>query len=438
MPRITKSSNATSNPPTPSAAVLIDKAETAFVAPPQLTTFDRPASPPPAFLHGEDAASRPPRTLARMPLLPSDLLKQHHCFISTDTRFRAAARFLQSLWRGDAQIPIGMHVSPTGDKPTRIKLGSRLHFKAARGGLNFVAPEVYQLVRRELILREEGAVIDVERLFANALSSMPQCFNLLGPMALDLDLATAVWRRLLPGFVHTVEGISFEHSPGRGDARFLSDGTAFDAVIRVINPNGNPATVYIEVKYSEGMCGPAADPRSRYDEASRQVRLFQNPDSAVLRSLALEQLWREHMLAQLAVDLQYTPQAHFVAIGPRLNRRVSTAFRLHAAELLDLSSADEDNRVGFTPITLEAVIEALAEARAVDLARQLWSRYLDFARVYDHALAADIPNVSFKRLAAHSSLASKRTSPERPPGTSSESPADQSSSATSATGEEER
>ena len=27
-------------------------------------------------------------------------------------------------------------------------------------------------------------------------------------MALNLDLATAVWRRLLPGFVHTVEGIS--------------------------------------------------------------------------------------------------------------------------------------------------------------------------------------------------------------------------------------
>jgi hypothetical protein len=221
MPRITKSARDASNPPTASAPVLIDKAETAFVRPSQLTTFERPAAPPPAFLQGEDTASRAPRPLSRMPLLPSDLLKQHHCFISADTRFRAAARFLQSLWRGDAQIPIGMHLSPTGDKPTRIKLGSRLQLKAARSGLNFVAPEVHQLVRRELILREGGAVIDVERLFANALSSMPLCFNLIGPMALDLDLATAVWRRLLPGFVHTVESISFEHSPGRADARFL-------------------------------------------------------------------------------------------------------------------------------------------------------------------------------------------------------------------------
>ena len=175
-----------------------------------------------------------------MPLLSSELLRQHHCYIATDTRFRAAARFLQSLWRDDAQIPIGMEILPAGDKPTRIKLGSRLHFKAARSGLNFVAPEVYQLVRRELILREEGAMIDVDRLFANALSSMPLCFNLFGPMALNLEMATAVWRRLLPSFVHSVESIGFEHSPGRGDARFLSDGTAFDAVMRVTMDNGNP------------------------------------------------------------------------------------------------------------------------------------------------------------------------------------------------------
>jgi hypothetical protein len=416
MPRIAKSHRAASNLAVANAAILVGPAETAFVPPAPLTTFERPASPPLAFLHGESNASFvPPRSLTRMPLLSSGLLKQHHCDIATDTRFRAAARFLQSLWRIDANIAMGIHFSPAGDAtPTRIKLGSRLHLKAARTGLNFVAPEVYQLVRRELILREEGAVIDVDRLFANALSSMPLCFNLLGPMALNLDLATTVWHRLLPTFVRTVENISFEHSPGRGDARFLADGSAFDAVMHVITPEGEPATVYIELKYSEAMTGPAAALGPRYDEASRQVRLFQHPASPALRSLALEQLWREHMLAQLAVDLQLTPRAHFVAVGPWLNRRVSTAFRLYAAELVDPTPLDDDNRVGFTPITLEAVIEATAEAGAADLARQLWSRYLDFARVYDHALAADIPKVGFKRPATPSSPAPKQASSEPP------------------------
>lgn len=388
---------------------LIDKTSSAATKPSVANSADE---------HGGVAESGfvPPRTLIRVPFLPSELLRQHHCFVSTDTRFRAAARFLQSLWRTDANIAIGIHFSATGDdRSTGIELGSRLDLKAAQSGLNFVSPEVHQLVRRELILREEGAVIDVDRLFANALSSMPLCFNLLGPMALNLELASAVWRRLLPSFVHAVESIGFEHSPGRGEARFLSDGTAFDAVIQVITPSGGAATVFVEVKYSEAMTGPAAPLRPRYDEASREVRLFQHPESLALRSLALEQLWREHMLAQQAVDLQLTPKARFVAIGPRLNRRVSTAFRLYAAELIDPTSPD-DSRVGFTPITLEAVIEALAGAGADSLARKLWFRYLDFPRVYDLALAANIPNVGFKRAVALSSPPPKQDSTKHPPG----------------------
>ena len=438
MTRIAKSPPARSNRLSVRADVLVDKAGTAFIAPSQLTTFERAASPRPALLIGNGAGSTPPRTLSRIPLLPSDLLKQHHCFVSTDTRFRAAARFLQSLWRGDTNIAIGIHVSPNGDKPTRIKLGSRLHLKAARSGLNFITPEVHQLVRRELILREEGAVIDVDRLFANALSSMPLAFNLLGPLALDLDLATAVWRRLLPDFVQTVQRIGFEHSPGRGDARLLGDGTAFDAAVQVVTPAGNPATVFIELKYSEGMTGPAAAHGPRHDAASRQVRFYHDPDSAALRSTALEQLWREHMLAQLAVDNGVADRAVFVAIGPRLNRRVAAAFRNYA-ELLADKEAEDELRVEFQPMTLEAVVEAIAEAGAVDLALPLWSRYLDFPRVYERALAADISNVSFKRLAAHSSPTPKRNSSQHPPGGPSETPVDQRQlAATSASGAEDR
>jgi hypothetical protein len=36
-------------------------------------------------------------------------------------------------------------------------------------------------------------------------------------LTLDLKLATAVFRRLLPEFVHGVQHIAFEHSPGRRD-----------------------------------------------------------------------------------------------------------------------------------------------------------------------------------------------------------------------------
>lgn len=320
------------------------------------------------------------KQLSRGPLIPEAVLKRHGAYCAIDTRFRSAARLLQCLWLKDQAIPTASSAR-SGDINTGSSFGSILDAGAAHAGRNFLSPAVHHLALQELLLREEEAAIDEERLFGNALSSMPLTFNLFGPLALDLTLATSVFRRLLPDFVHTVEQIIFEHSPGRREGRFLNDRTAFDLAVRVITPDGEPATVFIEVKYSESMEGPAARMRDRYNEASRQVHLYRAPDSAILRSLALEQLWREHMTAQLAVDLGITSRAIFMAIGPHLNRRVQAAFRVYEAELLDADQR-ELGRVAFEPLTLETVIEAVAAAGASELAHALWGRYCDLDRVY--------------------------------------------------------
>ena len=373
----------------PAAAVHPDPASNTPVAPAILI---EPAAAPCAFISSAPTATK---QLTRLPLIPTGILRQHRCFVSTDTRFRAAARLLQSLWRADQQLPMSLHVS-ANEQPTSVKLGSRLTAAAGHAGRNFVSPEVYALVRRELILREEGACIDEDRLNTNLLSSMPLAFNLLGPLALDLDLASRVLAQLLPTFIHSVQGISFEHSPGRGDPKYLSDGTAFDAVVAVTTPDGEPATIFVEVKYSEAMTGPAATRRPRYDEASRQVRLFQDPDSPELRTVALEQLWREHMLGQLAVDHGAANKAVFVAIAPRLNRRAMAAFQLYTSQLADPEPEDE-LRVPFVGLTLETFIEALAAAGATDLATQLRQRYLDFQRVLELALTPPAKPLSSPR-----------------------------------------
>lgn len=340
---------------------------------------DASAAPAPETL---PASSSVPtfKQLTRTPLVPEAVLKRHDAYCAIDTRFRRAARLLQCLWLKDQDIPTASSAR-SGGINTGSSFGSILDAGAARAGRNFLSPAIHRLALQELLLREEDAAIDEERLFGNALSSMPLTFNLFGPLALDRDLATAVFRRLLPDFVHTVEQIIFEHSPGRHEDRFLKDRTAFDLAVRVITPDGEPATVFIEVKYSESMEGPAARMRDRYNEASRQVHLYRDPDSAILRSLALEQLWRENLTAQLAVDLGITSRAIFMVIGPHLNRRVQAAFRVYEAELLDADQR-EPGRVAFAPLTLETVIEAVAAAGASELAQALWARYCDLDRVY--------------------------------------------------------
>lgn len=273
-------------------------------------------------------------------------------------------------------------------------LGSYLRADAADAGRNFISPQVHLLALRELLLlREEDAAVDEDRLITNALSSMPLVLNVFGPLALDTKMATAVFRQLLPEFVHSVERIAFEHSPGRRDDRFLADRTAFDVAVHITTPDGEAGIVYAEAKFSEDMAGPVARWRERYDQALQEVRLYKNPDSPILRSPPIEQLMREHCLSQLAVDHGITSRAMFIGIGPRLNRRVDAAFRVYANELLPVAD-DDPKRVRFRHFTLEALIDAIDVAGDHGTADWLWKRYCDFQRVYDAALAVIAANAT--------------------------------------------
>ena len=325
-----------------------------------------------------------PPPLLRTPFVSDTVAKHYdsHCII--DSRFRRAALLLQILWMRDQSIP------NAAEEERGAHLGSYLRADAAEDGLNFISPQVHLLALRELLLREEDAAIDEDRLITNTLSSMPLVFNAFGPLALDTKLATSVFRQLLPDFVHSVEGIVFEHSPGRRDDRFLADRTAFDVAIYVVTPEGEPGIVYTEMKYSEDMSGPCARWRDRYDEALQEVGLYKNPDSAMLRTPPIEQLMREHMLAQLAVDHRITPRAMLIAVGPRLNRRAQAAFRVYENELLPVDGNDP-TRVGFQHFTLEAFIDAIDVAGDQEIADKLWTRYCDFRRVYDAAMAVIAP-----------------------------------------------
>lgn len=144
--------------------------------------------------------------------------------------------------------------------------------------------------------------------------------------------------------------------------------------------DGEPVTIFIEVKLSESM-GPAARMRERYSEVSRQVLLYRDPNSSVLRSDAVEQLWRLHLLSQLAVDNGVTPRAVFLAVAPQLNTQVWGAFRVYQDELIEPEERGTD-RVPFVPLTLETVIDTIAAVGASDLAQALWNRYCDFTEVY--------------------------------------------------------
>ena len=203
---------------------------------------------------GPRAARAPPMSTEPLPLLPPALLRAHHCHDMQDTRFRALARLAQALWRERQGLPCGACSTRPPASAANSAAASR---RCGLAGANFVDPALVPLVRRELVYREIGAVIDADRLWTNSSPASRSPSTSSARSEQDLSLATAVLRRLCPDLAGTVSAVLLEHSPGRGDPAFTGDGTAFDVLLQLAQPDGTRSFAAVELKYSETRGRPA-------------------------------------------------------------------------------------------------------------------------------------------------------------------------------------
>lgn len=310
----------------------------------------------------------------RLPLIPDSILRQYKVHEPNDTRFRAAARLLQALWRDKRDIPMGSYINGAG---RRRPLGSRLSPLASAAGANFLHPDLRRLTVRELAYREPGAMIDEHRVWSNMLSSMPLAFNLFGAFKLNPGLAQAVCTTLWPQICSEVCHIQFEHSPARGDLAFTADGTAFDVFISCRDATGAKTFIAIEVKYSEAMQEPEARRRDRYTDLVHSCGLYRDPADPSLLANPVQQLCREHMLAQCLITNRLYDHGVFVCLAPRLNDPAQRACSLYGARL-----ANRPDLCAFESLTLETLITAIGDAGSSDFAAALDERYCDFTPVH--------------------------------------------------------
>lgn len=319
----------------------------------------------------------------RLPIIPSHILKQYQVEDIRDTRFRACARLLQSMWREDQQLPVGSHQQT--NEHDRC-LGSRIDRASGSSGLNFLSTKIARLTKYETVYREPGAMIEEERLWHNLLSSQPLCFNLFGEMKLDLSMASRFWSSLFPDLMAKVESIYFEHSPGRGDEAFIADHTAFDVLIAGQDRKGQRSFIAIEVKYSESMNEPAATMRPRYESVSTRSGLFKDPEHPALRSAPIQQLWREHMLSQTMVDNGLYDSGLFLVVHPAKNEYCSAAVTSYKQHLNEPSGSNP----AFAALTLEECVQELRRIGEAELADALFARYLDFDRIEETIFGREV------------------------------------------------
>jgi hypothetical protein len=277
-----------------------------------------------------------------------ELLASHDVVVPTDNPFQRRARLLQALWRKDRGLPIGEHRGRA--------LGSRLAMPAAKDALsNYLTDTIRAVVRREVLdpVRSQGKLYAQPRIFNDLLSSQPLCFNLFGELQQDLSLASRALRRMTDGRIDSVTAISFEHSPGRGDAKYTGDRSAFDVFIEYRGSTGAAGFAGIEVKYHEDLDDQPAPHRDRYDEVAAAMGCFDQAALDQLKHKPLQQVWRDHLLAgSLLLDRDGGYADGFLAfLYPKDNERCSRAVESYRACL--------QSETSFVPWTLETVVEAI-------------------------------------------------------------------------------
>jgi hypothetical protein len=310
------------------------------------------------------------KPITQLPIVPAAVLMKHRVFEEYDNRFRSCARLMQSLWRQNQKLPIGTFIPRAGRKRT---IGSLISTAAGTEGRNFLTPAIAEIARLETAYQEPGALIDQTRLFCNLLSSMPLTFNAFAPLRRDRDLAARVLRAIIPGIdIKAVRDILFEHSPGRQDPTLTGDRSAFDVAFIYERGDVQTAFIAIEVKYSETGTEPAPpELNPRYTDLAHSSGLFKDPDHAALRVNPLQQLFREHLLAQAAVIRGDYAEAYFVLVAPRLNHLVQNSAALYTSVLAKPTAG----QVPFVNVELEQLVDALGWAGAHDHAAALHERY---------------------------------------------------------------
>ncbi|MGX7704618.1 PGN_0703 family putative restriction endonuclease [Methylobacterium sp. Gmos1] len=310
----------------------------------------------------------------RVPLIPEAARRRHSVFVPADHRFKAAARFMQALWREDRGLAMGTHVNRREPHRPR-RLGSRISTAAGALGANFLHPDIVPVVTRALAYREPGAAYDIDRLKTNLLSSQPLAFNLFGLLARDPALATRFVAEFLPGTLTEVTDVLFEHSPGRGDQRFTADRTAYDIVLRGRDATGARGLICIEIKYSEAGHEPAPPPHPRHTQIAHATPgLFVDPDNPTLTSATCQQFYRQHCLASAMLTAGLADTATLAFIAPTHNQSAHAAAATYRRHLTD----PQTGAIPFVPTTLEHAFAAIATAGLPDHARALHRRYTDW------------------------------------------------------------
>jgi len=239
--------------------------------------------------------------------------------------------------------------------------------KGHESGKNFLTQEVAEFVKRELEAwqsKSTGAM-ESDRLFNNLLSSQPLAFNFFAPLAMDLDLATKIIKRIDPSVIKVTQ-ICFEHAPKDNHTK---DNTASDVAIFVETKSG-PGYIAIESKYTDNFSQKEYDKPS-YKELYNEYGSFKEPYENLIKA-NFNQLFRNRLVAESMKREEKSHISSFVFCHPEDSKSIKLS-NLFASYLSE--TAGQHKTITYADfISIWQSLEIDWKSREYSML--LWARYL--------------------------------------------------------------
>lgn len=277
-------------------------------------------------------------------------------FVTRDSTWQRRLRVGQALWRHRQGHGMGGFSTKSG---IFIPIGSMLDESSIKSGDNFLTDRIAQVVTT--VCNNKGdALIDKERLWDNLLCSQTLVFNCFAEFSDRPQALSPVVSAITGGELVTVRAIKFEYSPGRGEARYTGDRSAYDVYIEGDHAAGGKAFLGIEVKYREDLLGKPARITDRQCKLASDLfgRTVSAGDPCFLPPQ--EQLTRDRLLVHIHAKVDGFTKGWFVFLHPTSNPACCDAAKDWGW--------DED----FIGLTLEKLVDLLA----VHFPEERWINHL--------------------------------------------------------------
>lgn len=302
---------------------------------------------------------------------------------SSDNSFTAKARKLQSLWRVQNGLEIGIGPERNSvDKNGQPSYYGNMIKDGESNGRNFFYPETFAYAQWRVKTKLKEETINDYRLFNNLMSSMPMAFNLFHPlMMLHVQNPAAVDRMIQNAFsdlpIYKINEIGLEFIPTPIE-HYTNDKSAMDAFISFFDKEGGEHIIAIETKYTDSLGTNKAKDDTLKIQFAIESGLFTLEGITHIKTNCT-QIYRNFLLTEKFRVVNGLKDSYSIILAPE--NHPSTDKEIAS---LNVFLKEEYKELKLNKFSLESFIKKLKENCPVEYLDWLeWfeDRYLNFSKL---------------------------------------------------------